>query len=224
MRVEVAPGWLEAFPGAHVGLVCLADRVNPGTHAALQERVRDIEATLRRQYAGMQRSDLAGLSVVQAYQRHYHGFGQTYHVLRQLESLTLKGRSLSSPSALVLAMFAAELQSMLLTAAHDVDTLEPPIVLDASRAGDRFVGIGGHEHVVRGGDMLMRDGDGIISAVVYGPDQRTRLTEATQSALFTTYAPAGIEPLQVEQHLEQLVQLVRVAAPDARTTLQAIYP
>jgi DNA/RNA-binding domain of Phe-tRNA-synthetase-like protein len=123
----------------------------------------------------MQRAQLANLPVVQAYQRHYRVFGQTYHVLRQLESVVVKGKPLSSPSALVLAMFAAELDSLLLTAAHDLDALEPPIVIDASVAGERFVGIGAQEHTLRADDMLMRDDAGIISAVVYGPDRRTRL-------------------------------------------------
>ena len=224
MRVEVAPGWREVFPYAHVGLVVLEDVANPSAHPALEARVRDVEAALRQQYAGMQRADLANLPVVQAYQRHYRAFGQTYHVLRQLESVALKGKPLTSSSALVLAMFAAELQSMLLTAGHDLDKLEPPIVLDASGAGERFIGIGGQEFDVREGDMLMRDGGGIISAVVYGPDQRTRLTDSTRAVAYTTYAPAGIELSQVEEHLQRIAELARIVAPDSRMVLQTIVP
>jgi DNA/RNA-binding domain of Phe-tRNA-synthetase-like protein len=172
----------------------------------------------------MQRAELAALPTVQAYQAHYKPFGQTYHVLRQLESVALKGRSLASPNTLVLAMFAAELESLLLTAGHDVAALQPPIVLDASRGDERFVGIGGQAQAVRAGDMLMRDGGGIISAVIYGPDQRTRLNEQTTAALFTTYAPAGIEVALLEEHLERIAELARSVAPQATTRLQAIYP
>jgi DNA/RNA-binding domain of Phe-tRNA-synthetase-like protein len=145
-------------------------------------------------------------------------------VLRLLESVALKGKPLASPSALVLAMFAAELDSLLLTAGHDLDRLEPPLALDVSQTGDQFVGIGGQQHDVRPGDMLMRDRVGIISAVVYGPDRRTRLSEKTRRALFTTYAPAGIEPGSVQDHLEELATLVRLVAPHATTRLQEIYP
>ena len=63
--------------------------------------------------------------------------------------------------------------------------------------------------------MLMRDGQGIISAVLNGPDQRTRLSETTTRALFVTYAPAGISPAAVQAHLDQIVDYVRLADPHA---------
>jgi DNA/RNA-binding domain of Phe-tRNA-synthetase-like protein len=91
-------------------------------------------------------------------------------------------------------------------------------------ADEQFVGLGGREQVVRAGDMLMRDQSGIISAVVYGPDQRTRLVDHTRRVLFTTYAPAGIGPGQVLRHLDQLAGLVRLASPEAEVRLRAMYP
>jgi DNA/RNA-binding domain of Phe-tRNA-synthetase-like protein len=207
-----------------VGVLVMDGVANPRAHAGLEARVIDIEASLRQRYAGMQRAELAALPTVQAYLAHYKAFGQNYHVLRQLESVALKGKPLASPSALVLAMFAAELDSLLLTAGHDLAAVETPVVLDASRGGERFVGIGGQEHLVRGGDMLMHDARGIISAVIYGPDQRTRLNADTRSALFTTYAPAGIETALIEGHLEQIAELVRCVSPEATTRLSGSYP
>jgi DNA/RNA-binding domain of Phe-tRNA-synthetase-like protein len=153
---------------------------------------------------------------VQAYQAHYRPFGQTYHVVRQLESVALKGRDLASPGgALVSAMFAAELDSLLLTAGHDVDALVPPLVVDCSQAGDRFVGINGQERELKPGDMLMRDALGIISAVLHGPDQRTRFAETTTSALFVTYAPKGIARADVQRHLDEIAANVRLTDPSA---------
>src|SRR5437588_219970 len=78
------------------------------------------------QYRGQTRADLVAIANVQPYARHYRAFGQTYHVLRQLESVALKGKPLTSPSTLVLAMFAAELESLLLTAGHDLDAVQLP--------------------------------------------------------------------------------------------------
>jgi len=88
-------------------------------------------------------------------------------------------------------------------------------VVDCSQAGDRFVGINGQERELKPGDMLMRDGLGIISAVLNGPDQRTRLSETTTSALFVTYAPAGISCADVQRHLEQIAANVRLTDPNA---------
>ena len=117
--------------------------------------------------------------------------------------------------ALVSAMFAAELNNVLLTAGHDVDALAAPLLVDCSQAGDRFVGINGQERELKPGDMLMRDSLGIISAVLHGPDQRTRFSETTTSALFVTYAPKGIARADVQRHLEQIAANVRLTDPRA---------
>jgi hypothetical protein len=61
----------------------------------------------------------------------------------------------------------------------------------------------------------MRDRLGIISAVLNGPDQRTRLSETTTGALFVTYAPAGISRADVQRHLEQIAANVRLTDPRA---------
>ena len=224
LRVQVAPGWTQTIPGAHVGMLAIEGVSNPSSHDELERRAGEMVSTLRERYAGQQRAQLAALPVISAYQRHYRAFGQTYHVLRQLESVALKGKPLASPSALVLAMFAAELDSLLLTAAHDLDALVPPIVIDASTEGERFVGLGGREHILHAGDMLMRDRDGIISAVIYGPDQRTQLHAGTKRVLFTTYAPADIDPRAVRPHLSKIAELVRLVCPAALTVLERVYP
>jgi DNA/RNA-binding domain of Phe-tRNA-synthetase-like protein len=216
MRLDASDEWRSTFPGAHVGALSMTAVSNAPQSAALDRQLGTLETDLRQRYAGSDRAALASLPVLRAYQAHYKPFGQTYHVLRQLESVALKGRSILSPGGtLVSAMFAAELDSLLLTAGHDLALVEPPLRVDVSRAADRFVGINGQERELRPGDMLMRDRLGIISAVLHGPDLRTRLTPATQRALFVTYAPAGIESDTVRRHLEQIAEYVRLAEPRA---------
>jgi DNA/RNA-binding domain of Phe-tRNA-synthetase-like protein len=218
LLVEASAEWRRTFPDASVGWLLMAGVSNADSHPALDQCLVDLQAELRTRYASADRAALADLPVVRAYQAHYRAFGQTYHVLRQLESVALKGRDLVSPGGggtLVSAMFAAELRSLLLTAGHDVAALVPPLVVDCSKAGDRFVGINGQQGELKPGDMLMRDGLGIISAVLHGPDQRTRLCESTTSALFVTYAPAGISAADVHSHLDQIAEYVRLADPRA---------
>src|SRR5438105_1948660 len=154
LPVVVTDAWRQTFPEARVGLLAIDGVANPPAHAPLEERVRDLETRLRNQFAGADRAALLALPAVQAYVSHYRAFGQNYHVVRQLESVAFKGKPLTSPGALVLAMFAAEIESQLLTAGHDLDALRPPLLLDRSSDGDRFTGIGGQELVLRPGDML----------------------------------------------------------------------
>jgi DNA/RNA-binding domain of Phe-tRNA-synthetase-like protein len=216
--VEVTSEWRSAFPGARVGLLVMNGVRNPRSNEALERQAAEVEQRLRARFAGGDRTALQQLPGAQAYAPHYKAFGQNYHVLRQLESVALKGRQLRSPSALVLAMFAVEVETLLLTAGHDLDLVALPLAVDASHDGDMFVGIGGRDIALRPGDMLIRDRAGIISAVIYGPDQRTQLRPETHRALFTVYAPPGIDDSTVTAHLEQLADNVRLIAPEATTT------
>ncbi len=198
---------------------------NDAPSAVLDEAVRGVEANVRARYAGQQRAYLAALPTIRAYQQHYGAFGQTYHLLGQLESVALKGRPLASPGGvLVTAMFAAEIDHLLLTAGHDVEALSPPLQLDSSRDGERYVGMGGREHLLRAGDMVMRDSVGIISAVLSGPDQRTRVLPSTSRIMYVTYAPVGIASADVRQHLDDVARLVALAAPGCVVDSRAIYP
>jgi hypothetical protein len=109
--VVVTDAWRASFPTARVGLLVIANVVNPTTHTVLEQNVRETESRLRREFMHADRKTFAELPEIKAYQRHYRAFGQTYHVLRQLESVALKARSLESRGALVLAMFSVELET-----------------------------------------------------------------------------------------------------------------
>jgi len=61
----------------------------------------------------------------------------------------------------------------------------------------------------------MADELGILSSILYGPDQRSQITAETRSALFTVYAPPGIEPQAVQAHLEDLRDNILLIAPQA---------
>ena len=51
--------------------------------------------------------------------------------------------------------------------------------------------------------------------MLHGPDQRTRFSETTTTALFVTYAPVGIVRSDVQRHLEQIAENVRLTDPAA---------
>ena len=103
-----------------------------------------------------------------------------------------KGKSIPSVAALVEAMFMAEIKNMLLTAGHDLDSLQLPIRLDVTRGDEVYTLMRGQPQQVKPGDMIISDGQGIMSNIIYGPDQRTQIQPGTRNVIYTTYAPAGI--------------------------------
>lgn len=65
--------------------------------------------------------------------------------------------------------------------------------------------------------MMITDGEGIVSSVLYGPDARTRITERTNTVLFTVYAPGGVREEAIDAHLRDIEAYVRLASPHAAT-------
>jgi len=209
--LTVTDGFREAFPGAVVGALAMGDVRNPERSEALEEAKRALEGELRGH------GDLDGNPVLRAYADYYRAFGKTFHVKAQWESVAVKGKPIPTRAALVEAMFMAELRSLVLTAGHDLDALAGALRADVSADGDAYVTLGGSEAVLKRGDMLMADADGIVSSVLRGPDQRTRITRATTRVVFAVYAPAGVPRDTVARHLDDLRANVELIAPGART-------
>jgi DNA/RNA-binding domain of Phe-tRNA-synthetase-like protein len=129
--------------------------------------------------------------------------------------VVLKARPLASGTALVQAMFMAELESQLLTAGHDLDAMAPPLTIAAARGDERYVRLDGQPQILKANDMYMADAEGVVSSVIYGPDHRTRITAATGKVVFVTYAPEGIDDDAVRRHLATLATYVRIVSPAA---------
>jgi hypothetical protein len=84
------------------------------------------------------------------------------------------------------------------------------------------VRINGQPQVLKPGDMYMADAQGILSSVIYGPDQRTQIRPDTREVLYITYAPTGVSESTLRAHMEELVANVRLVSPECTTELLAV--
>src|SRR5512147_3077371 len=209
---EVTPAWKSTYPEAHAGVLVMRAVSNPAHHTGLESQKVALEERLRAQFSGQDRAAIASHPVLQAYGEYYRRFKKTYHIQLQLESIVLKGKSIPGVAALVEAMFMAEMQDLLLTAGHDLDVLQLPLRLDVATGAERYTLLRGEEQTLKPGDMMISDQKGVISGIIYGPDQRTQITPATQNAVFTVYAPAGIDEQNVVEHLQHIKDHVMVFA------------
>jgi DNA/RNA-binding domain of Phe-tRNA-synthetase-like protein len=220
---EITSSWKSSFPGAHVGVLVVRDLINPSHHPQLEKRKAELEGQLRSQFSGQDRAALSGHPVLQAYNAYYKRFKKSYHVQLQLESIAWKGKSIPSVSALVESMFMAEMKNMLLTAGHDLDVVQLPLTLDVSKGNERYTLMRGEEQMLKPDDMFISDQSGVISSIIYGPDQRTQITSETRNVVFTVYAPARVDEHTVELHLQDIRDCVMIFAPDVRVELLHVY-
>lgn len=221
--IRVSKRWKTAWPGAMVGTLWMSGVANPDYHPELETAKSALENELRARFAGSTRATLAALPTIAPYRAYYRRYDKTYHVQLQLESIALKKKSFPKVAALVEAMFMAEVKNQLLTAGHDADQLDGTVVLDAAQGDEEYVLLNGQPQTLKPGDMFMRDARGVISSVLYGPDQRTRIGAGTQRVLFVVYAPPGIARPALEHHLRDLRSNVLMIAPAALVESDTIY-
>ena len=220
---EVTSAWKSAFPDAQAGVLVMRNVINPAHHTELEIHKTEIEEQLRSQFSGWDRAAMSDLPILQAYNTYYRRFKKTYHVQLQIESIAWKGKPIPSVSARVEAMFMAEMKNMLLTAGHDLDVLKLPLILDVSKGTESYKLLRGDEQALKEGDMMISDGMGIISSIIYGPDQRTQITAGTRNVVFTVYAPPGIDGQAVAEHLQDIQEYVMVITPQAQVELLRVY-
>ena len=220
---EVTSAWKSSYPEAQAGVLVMRAVSNPAHDPALESRKAALEEGLRSQFAGQARSTIASHPILRAYGDYYRQFKKTYHIQLQLESIVLKGKSIPSVAALVEAMFMAEMKELLLTAGHDFDSLHLPLTLDVATGNERYTVLRGEEQVLKAGDMMISDQIGVISSIVYGPDQRTQIIPDTHNVIFTVYAPPGIDEQTMVQHLQGIKDNVMLFAPQAQVDLLKVY-
>ena len=219
----VSEAWKKAYPGAAVGVLAMRNVVNPEGHAVLDKRKEELENQLRSRFSDCDRAALKALPTLQAYEAYYKRYKKTYHVQLQLESVVFKGKAIPRVAALVEAMFMAELKNLLLTAGHDLESVQRPVKLDVAEGSERYVRLNGEEKELTPGDMMIADAQGVISCVLYGPDHRTRIIPETRQVLFTVYAPPGIGEQAVYDHLRDIQANVLLVAPEADVELLKVY-
>jgi DNA/RNA-binding domain of Phe-tRNA-synthetase-like protein len=213
--LTVSEAWKEAYPGAAVGIVAMRNVVNPERHPALDQLKGELEKQHQARFAD--RGQLKVLKTIQAYNAYYKQFKQNCHGQLQLESVALKGKPIPRVAALVVA----ELKNQLLTAGDDLDAVQPPVRLDVAKGDERCIRLNGQ--AVKPGDMFIADAQGILSSILYGPDQRTQILPTTQSVLYPVYAPRDIEEQAVYEHLQDMEANIRLIAPHAETEQLLVY-
>lgn len=223
ISINVSERWKKTFPGAHIGTLVVGNVDNSKRPTPLDGRKQEVEAELRDKYAGLARADLVTIDTLKAYRSYYKKFRKTYHVQLQLESIVHKGKALPDLSPLVDACFMTELETLILTAGHDADTLELPVNIEASTGTETLVGMNKNKITLKPDDMIMSDEKGVICTVIYGQDRRTLISVKTRRALYVAYVPAGIEKTALYDHLQKIKDYVFLFAPDATLEHLEVY-
>ena len=215
--VIATDAWRKDYSGSMMAVLVVENLINISFCEALEQKKQEIESELRALFQSTEA--IREHFPIPIYSDYYKRYKKTYHVMKQIESIALKAKKIPSVAATVEAMFMAEVKNGLLTAGHDYGALSFPLILDVAKGEESYFGIGGKEHRTKPGDMMLSDQKGIISSIIYGPDDRTRIELETNKALFAIYAPAGISQAVVQAHFDDIYEFLQLASPQAQIML-----
>lgn len=213
---------ISTHPGASLGALVVTNIKGPADEAAWAEAAGHITRQLSDRYGHLSRAEIKKTAPAEAYVAYYKRFSQSYHLLGQLDSVLSGKKNLTSAPSLPAAMFMAEMESLLLTAGHDLNSLDGPLEMVVTGSGEEYVGLSGRDNKTVADDLGLRDSRGLISTILKGPDQHSRLTAETDRALFIIYGPPGVATAALDRHLDRLAQYVRLTAGQATVELREI--
>ena len=221
MKPEIKNELDEKANGCRIGLLAITGVSNQKTSEALEKSKSLLEEAIRAKYAQMERQELKSLHPMSVYVSYYKKFGYTYHVLQQIESVA-KGKKSMSVSGLVDSMFMAEMKNMILTAGHDLAKISGAVSLKVASGKETYVCMNGREAKTVPDDIMITDGESVISSILRGPDGRTSIDEKTEQALYTIYAPAGIEEKEIISHMDDIESYVRLFSPGTSVAIKTV--
>jgi DNA/RNA-binding domain of Phe-tRNA-synthetase-like protein len=198
------------YPELFVGILLIKNISNTYLNEEMKSASRLLEENLRKRFGSLDRKELNNTEVLNGYYTYCKKYTKTYHILLQLESIIFKDKKIPSVSPIVQSMFMGELKNHFLSSVHDYAYVEEPLVLDCSKGTEEFTFFNGEKKILKKDDLYIQDQKGIISAVLYGMDERTKVTEKTTEALYTVYVPFKIEKEKVIAHLEDMAEYLKL--------------
>jgi len=214
--ITIDPKIYSRYPGFHCAWMTVTNAGQTADRPALDLLKGEGIRQLKKQHAGYERSSFIRTEPVCRYVQYYKSFGRTYPVLQQLESILLKDKGLPAVGALIEAMFLAEVQNLLLTAGHDRNCLQGKLNLQTADGTETYHGITGKEQQLTAGDLCISDECGILSSILGGPDQRTKITADTKDVLYFVYGVDGVTKEQLSRHLEMIAACLGTVIPEAQ--------
>lgn len=186
------------YPSAHFGSLTVRGLENMKQDDILEEAKQLLEKEIRDDYPEPRDDPVIG-----NYTLYYDKWGKTYPISYQIKSLK-KGRGFPNISVYVDCMFMAELKNRTLTSGHDLDAIKGELVYDLADEGETYVKLNGDTQSLVKNDIVLRDEEGILASILFGPAMRTSIKNETRNPLYFAWCPVGVNREGVEEHLSNI--------------------
>ncbi len=221
--IKISPSVKSTFPESKFGMMIVSGLCSPIERAVMDNIIATEIEQMKSNNSGYKRKPAMTKEPLCHYAAYYKRYNKTYHVLGQLESVLLKGKSIPPVGIPVEAMFLAEVKNLLLTAGHDLEMIEGDLTVNIATEPLNYRGISGKEQQLIKNDLYLSDEKGILSSIMTGPDYRTRITESTQNALYFVYGVEGVTGPLILSHLKTISSYLLQAIPGVEVQSITVY-
>ncbi len=198
MQIHITSDLKKLYPESIFGSLIIRNLPNRKTHEALEERKRNLERLLRESQG---EADVD--SVIQNYNTYFKMWNKTYPIEYQIKTIKSGGR-FPQVSVLVDSMFIAELKIRILTSGHDLSEIQGDLTFDISRGGERYLKLNGQEQELKKNDVVLKDEEGLLACILYGPARRTSVTLKTKDVLYFAWCPYVTAEGLIIAHLNEI--------------------
>ncbi|MFX0207942.1 MAG: hypothetical protein ACFFDT_18295, partial [Candidatus Hodarchaeota archaeon] len=129
MQIILTPDLKKVYPESMFGNLIVKEVPNRKEHEALETRKRELERRIQED-----KGEIKEFKMIRYYNSYFKTWKKTYTYPIEYQIYTIrKGRQLPQVSVLVDSMFIAELNNMILTSGHDLDTIQGDLAFDIAR-------------------------------------------------------------------------------------------
>lgn len=212
MNISISNNLAQEFPSLKIAIMRIENLEYQTDHSEFNEEKQKVEEFIRTNY-----QDPKDLEVIISYNKFFKKFEKIYPIQYQIKSIT-EGKRLPSTVKAVEAMFMTELQTMFLTAGHDLNKIEGNLKVELTQGDEKYVKINQKEQSLKSGDIICSDESGVISSVLFGPDFRTMITKSTINCLFFSYFPYGQDDDNINGHFKSILKYIKLVTSNELLT------
>jgi DNA/RNA-binding domain of Phe-tRNA-synthetase-like protein len=198
MKINLTESLKEKYPVSIFGNLIIRNVPNRKRNETLEERKRNLESEIKENYAEVDKD-----TMIHYYNTYFQMWKKTYPIAYQINTVK-SGRKFPLVSVLVDCMFIAELKNRILTSGHDLDEIKGDLTFDISQGGEQYLKLNGQKQKLKKNDVVLKDNEGILASILYGPARRTSISLKTKNTLFFAWCPYTMDEEIIRSHLNEI--------------------
>ncbi len=204
--VTISKRCLQVYPWMKFGYCFVRDIGMPESLDYLRDQQRNVEIKIKKNSHPL-------IEASKSLSRFFKEQGEKRrsHIESLIRSIA-NGKNIKPVGFIVDAVMVSELQNALLLGVHDSDRINGPIVLDAAKEGETFVGIGKRPLQTRKNEVVLKDDLGIWASYTQGPDERTIVHSRTESIIILGFFTPNLPEETMSKGIGDAVEILQYMA------------